>query len=130
MAKSMDLLHEKQRIALQRKFEESNAANIRMNEALLQVQKYEENKQMSKSFRNFTWGNNSKRRSCALQFYSGKKIQNGARAPLALWRLYAVHTLLASSHRPCVLCMYNWADGQSFYRLLMRYIPKLNTNLE
>lgn len=33
-----DLLHEKQRIVLQRKFEESNAANRRLKEALLKVQ--------------------------------------------------------------------------------------------
>lgn len=39
-----DLLHEKQRIVLQRKFEESTAANKRMKEALLKVQKNKENK--------------------------------------------------------------------------------------
>lgn len=40
-----DLLHQKQRIVLQRKFEESNAANKRLKEALLRVQKSKENKQ-------------------------------------------------------------------------------------
>lgn len=43
-----DLLHEKQRIVLQRKFEESNAANKRLKEALLKVQKNKESKQANK----------------------------------------------------------------------------------
>lgn len=43
-----DLLHEKQRIVLQRKFEESNAANKRLKEALLRVQKNKENKLANK----------------------------------------------------------------------------------
>lgn len=43
-----DLLHEKQRFVLQRKFEESNAANKRLKEALLRVQKNKENKQSNK----------------------------------------------------------------------------------
>lgn len=43
-----DLLHQKQRIVLQRKFEESNAANKRLKEALLRVQKNKENKQGNK----------------------------------------------------------------------------------
>lgn len=43
-----DLLHEKQRIVLQRKFEESNAANKRLKEALLKVQKAKEGKQTTK----------------------------------------------------------------------------------
>lgn len=43
-----DLLHEKQKIVLQRKFEESNAANKRLKEALLRVQKNKENKQSNK----------------------------------------------------------------------------------
>lgn len=44
-----DLLHEKQRTVLQRKFEESNAANKRLKEALLRVQKNKENKQANKN---------------------------------------------------------------------------------
>lgn len=43
-----DLLHEKQRIVLQRKFEESNAANKRLKEALLRVQKNKESKAANK----------------------------------------------------------------------------------
>lgn len=43
-----DLLHEKQRIVLQRKFEESNAANKRLKEALLRVQRNKENKLANK----------------------------------------------------------------------------------
>lgn len=44
-----DLLHEKQRIVLQRKFEESNAANKRLKEALLRVQKNKESKLANKN---------------------------------------------------------------------------------
>ncbi|XP_031628535.1 chromosome-associated kinesin KIF4 [Contarinia nasturtii] len=44
-----DLLHEKQRIVLQRKFEESNAANKRLKEALLKVQKNKESKLANKN---------------------------------------------------------------------------------
>lgn len=43
-----DLLYEKKRIVLQRKFEESNAANKRLKEALLKVQKNKESKQANK----------------------------------------------------------------------------------
>lgn len=40
-----DLLHQKQKIVLQRKFEESNLANKRLKEALLKVKQSKENKQ-------------------------------------------------------------------------------------
>lgn len=43
-----DLLYEKQKIVLQRKFEESHAINKRLKEALLRVQKNKENKQANK----------------------------------------------------------------------------------
>lgn len=43
-----DLINEKQRFVLQRKFEESIAANKRLKEVLLKVQKNKENKQMTK----------------------------------------------------------------------------------
>lgn len=54
-----DLLHEKQRIVLTRKFEESVAANKRLKEALLKVQKSKENKQTTKgaSVRLTSWLN-------------------------------------------------------------------------
>lgn len=55
-----DLLHEKQRIVLQRKFEESNAANKRLKEALLKVQKNKETKQLTKgapNIRSTSWLN-------------------------------------------------------------------------
>lgn len=52
-----DLLHAKQRIVLQRKFEESNAANKRLKEALLKVQKNKENKSKGAPPRTTTWLN-------------------------------------------------------------------------
>lgn len=55
-----DLLHEKQRIVLQRKFEESNAANKRLKEALLKVQKTKDTKQLTKgasNIRSMSWLN-------------------------------------------------------------------------
>lgn len=43
-AAKKDMLHQKQRIVLQRKFEQSTAANKRLNEALLRVQKTKESR--------------------------------------------------------------------------------------